>query len=187
MSDDQGAAPVARKGFHLSNTIIIGGLFMIAAALAVQEFIGGEGLEAGRAAPALAMTHLDGTTAPLASLKGKVVLLNFWATWCPPCNDEMPELVAIAKEYEAKGVVFVAANQDEPDEAARSVGVWLEHHPEVRPYVVLTQPSASADFLVQALPTTYVIDAKGEVVQVARGQVAGWRVKKWLDDALAAQ
>lgn len=184
---DETDAPVARKGVQFSNTIIIGGLFMIAAALAVQEFVGGAGLEAGNAAPALIMTHLDGSTAPLASLKGKIVLLNFWATWCPPCNDEMPELVAIAKEYEAKGVVFVAANQEEPDEAARSVGAWLEHHPEVRPYVVLTDPSAGADFLVEALPTTYVIDAKGGVVQVARGQVEGWRVKKWLDDALAAQ
>ncbi len=187
MGDEQGDAPPARKGVQLSNTIIIGGLFMIAAALAVQEFVSGEGLKAGHAAPALRMTHLDGSTAPLESLKGKVVLLNFWATWCPPCNDEMPELVAIAKEYEAKGVVFVAANQEEPDEAVRSVGPWLERHPDVKPYVVLTDPSVSADFLVQALPTTFIIDAKGGVVQVARGQVAGWQVKKWLDDALAAQ
>ncbi len=187
MSDEQDAAPVARKGVQLSNTIIIGGLFMIAAALAVQEFVGGEGLEVGHPAPAMMMTRLDGSTAPLESLKGKIVLLNFWATWCPPCNDEMPELVAIAKEYEAKGVVFVAANQEEPDEAVQSVGVWLQRHPDVKPYVVFTDPSASADFLVQALPTTFVIDAKGGVAQVARGQVAGWRVKKWLDDALAAQ
>ncbi|MBE2248826.1 MAG: TlpA family protein disulfide reductase [Myxococcus sp.] len=186
MGDEQAPAPPPSRGVQLSNTVIIAGLFAIAAALAVQEFIGGDGLEPGHPAPPLTMTRLDGSTATLSALEGQVVLLNFWATWCPPCNDEMPELVAIARAYEGKGVVFVAANQEDADDARATVGPWLSRHPEVRPYVVLTDPEASAAFLVQALPTTFVINAKGEVVQIARGQVAGWRVKKWLDDALAS-
>lgn len=178
--------PPPAKGFQLSNTVIIGGLFAIAAALAVQEFMGGEGLEPGHPAPEVTLTKLDGAPLALSSLRGKVVLLNFWATWCPPCNEEMPELVAIAKEYEARGVVFIAANQEDPGEARATVPPWLEHHPEVRPYVLIGDESVGGAFLVQALPTTYVIDAKGRVVKGARGQVEGWRVKKWLDDALAA-
>jgi thiol-disulfide isomerase/thioredoxin len=187
MNDHQSQLPVERKGIQFNNTILVGGLFLLAAALVVQEFVGDERLKAGHPAPPLKMTRLDGSTTLLSSLQGKVVLLNFWATWCPPCNDEMPELVAIAKAYESKGVVFVAANQEEPDEAVGHVGAWLEHHPEVRPYVVFTDPAAGVDFLVRALPTTYVIDAKGKVVQVERGQVEGTRVEKWLDDVLAAQ
>lgn len=179
--------PPPAKGFQLSNTVIIGGLFAIAAALAVQEFMGSEGLEPGHTAPEVTLTKLDGSAVALSSSRGKVVLLNFWATWCPPCNEEMPELVAIAKEYEARGVVFIAVNQEEPGEARSSIPPWLVQHADVKPYVVIGDESVGGAFLVQALPTTYVLDAKGRVVKVARGQVEGWRVKKWLDDALAAQ
>lgn len=181
MSDEKPAP----KGVQLSNTVIIGGLFVIAAALAVQELLGGQGLEPGKAAPEVSFSRLDGAPLELASLKGKVVVLNFWATWCPPCVEEMPELVAIAKEYEPKGVVFVASNQESPDEARETVPPWLERYSSVRPYVVFGDEGVAEAFAVQALPTTYVLDRDGKVVQVARGQVAGWRVKKWLDDALA--
>jgi thiol-disulfide isomerase/thioredoxin len=170
---------------QLSNTVIIGGLFVIAAALAVHELVAGEGLEAGKPAPDVTLVRLDGTPLPLGSLKGRVVLLNFWATWCPPCVEEMPELVAIAKEYEAKGVVFVASNQEDPGEAQEAVPAWLARHPAVGPYVALGDDSVAQAFAVQALPTTYVLDREGRVLEVARGQVQGWRVKKWLDDALA--
>lgn len=173
------------KGVQLSNTVIIGGLLLITAALLVHEFTAGPGLEPGQPAPALTLRRLDGSTVTLASLKGRVVLLNFWATWCPPCVEEMPELVAIAKAYEAQGVVFVAANQEEPGEAEATLGPWLARYPDVRPWVAIADPSAAEAFRVEALPTTYVLDASGAVVQVARGQVAGWRVRKWLDDALS--
>lgn len=169
----------------LSNTVIIGGLLVIAAAVAVQEFTSHPGLEPGSAAPAVDFRRLDGTPLTLPSLRGKVVLLNFWATWCPPCNDEMPELVSIAHEYEGRGVVFLASNQEGDDERSATLPPWLMRHPEVQPYVVTGDHLAEEAFLVEALPTTYVIDAHGNVVRAARGQVSGWQVKQWLDDALA--
>lgn len=175
----------ARKGVQLSNTVIIGGLFLIAAVLAVQEFAAGEGLGKGKEAPDVMVTQLDGRPLPISSLRGQVVLLNFWATWCPPCNEEMPELVAIAKAYEGKGVVFLAANLEDPDEAIETVPMWLRSHAEVKPYVVFAAPGVGDTYRVQALPTTYVLDRSGKVVHSVRGQVEEWQVRKWLDDALA--
>lgn len=169
---------------QLSNTVIVGGLFAVAAALAVHELFAGGGLESGQIAPDVTFTRLEGQPVSLASHRGKVVLLNFWATWCPPCVEEMPGLVALAKEYESRGVVFVAANLEDPGEATEAVPGWLERSPAARPFVVLGDDQARVAFDVQALPTTYVLDREGKVLNVARGRVLEWQVKKWLDDAL---
>jgi thiol-disulfide isomerase/thioredoxin len=176
------STPPAPRGVQLSNTVIIGGLLAIAGILAVSEFWSGDGLPTKAPAPDAVLVRPDGARLRLSELKGQVVLLNFWATWCPPCNEEMPELVAVAKAYAPKGVVFVAAN---PEEGASSVEAWLNSHAEVRPYVALTPPETAEAFHVQALPTTYVLGRDGTVRQMARGRVQGWRVTKWLDDALA--
>lgn len=173
-----------RKAVQLSNTVIIGGLFVIAGVLAVQEFVSSGGIGKGNPAPDVAVTQLDGRTLPLGSLRGQVVLLNFWATWCPPCNEEMPDLVKVAKAYESKGVVFLAANLEDPEEARESVPVWLRSHAEVRPFVVFAGPEIGDTYRVEALPTTYVLDRSGKVAHFARGQVADWQVREWLDDAL---
>ncbi|MCU0699495.1 MAG: TlpA family protein disulfide reductase [Myxococcaceae bacterium] len=180
MSDDVPVPPPGR-GVQLSNTVIIGGLLAIAGVLAVSEFFTGDGLSKETPAPDAVLVRPDGTRLKLSELKGQVVLLNFWATWCPPCNEEMPELVAVAKSYGPRGVVFVAAN---PEEGVSSVEAWLASHADVRPYVALTPPETAEAFHVQALPTTYVIGRDGTVRQMARGRVQGWRVTKWLDDAL---
>lgn len=185
MSDDEvPAPPPAPKGVQLSNTVIIGGLFLIAAVVAVQEFTTSKGLEPGNLAPDVTFTQLDGREVPLSSMRGQVVLINFWATWCPPCVEELPELVSLAREYEGR-VIFVAANLEDPEDAVATVPAWLETHSDARPHVVFAVPEIGTTFMVKALPTTYVLDAKGKVVHAARGQVASWQVKKWLDDALA--
>jgi thiol-disulfide isomerase/thioredoxin len=178
-----------KRGFQLNNTVLIGGLFVIAAALAVQEFMVGDGLEKGTQAPEVSLWRLDGTRVGLGSLQSKVVLLNFWATWCPPCVEELPELVEVAKAYEGR-VVFVAANVEEHDDAVESVPMWLRQHPQAAPYVLLASNGGSADavseaFLVQALPTTYVLGPDGKVLASARGQVTGAQVRGWLDAALS--
>jgi thiol-disulfide isomerase/thioredoxin len=181
VSDDVPVPPPAGRGVQLSNTVIIGGLLAIAAVLAVSEFWSGDGLSRDQLAPDALFVRLDGSRMKLSELKGQVVLLNFWATWCPPCNEEMPELVAVAKAYGPKGVVFVAAN---PEEGISSVEAWLPSHEDTRPFVAMTPPEVAEAFRIQALPTTYVIGRDGMVRHSVRGRVQGWQVTKWLDDAL---
>ncbi|MCA2980642.1 MAG: TlpA family protein disulfide reductase [Myxococcaceae bacterium] len=182
MGDEDGpASPPPGRSVQLGNTAIVGVILAVAAALAVSEvFSDGEPGPKGPAPEAL-LVGLDGTQRRLSELQGKVVLLNFWATWCPPCNDEMPELVAVAKAYEPRGVVFVAANAEEQPAAVRA---WLAGHDEVGPYVALTPHDTAEAFGLEALPTTFVIGRDGAVQRAARGRVQGWRVSKWLDDAL---
>lgn len=64
-------------------------------------------------APAFTLTDLSGASRALSQYKGQVVMVNFWATWCGPCKEEMPMLVAVEKEWAAKGIVFIGASLDD--------------------------------------------------------------------------
>ena len=69
------------------------------------------------AAPSLQLQNLEGKWVRLSDFKGKVVVLNFWATWCWPCREEIPDLVSLQKEYAARGLVVLGVSMDEGDPA----------------------------------------------------------------------
>jgi thiol-disulfide isomerase/thioredoxin len=108
------------------------------------------------------ITDLDGRTISSADLRGKVVLVNFWATWCPPCRAEIPDLIKLQDKYRDK-LVIIGISEDEvpPDEVKAFVSAQKMNYP-----VVMTNPSLAKIFRgVSALPTTFVIDREGKVVQ----------------------
>lgn len=117
-------------------------------------------LDVGDNAPALKGTTLDGKPFDLAALKGKVVVVNLWATWCSPCRAEMPLLDAFAKKYASQGVVLVGLDEDEAkDEAKVREAMAAFSYP-----ALLAETAATDDFRApRALPITYVIDASGVV------------------------
>jgi thiol-disulfide isomerase/thioredoxin len=118
-------------------------------------------------APPLHLTALDGTTISLAQLRGKVVLLNFWATWCGPCRMEIPELERLQRDYAGKLQIVGLAVDDPQEEGPNTAG-------RVRMTALRFQmnyPVAMANQAVQdsfggtaAIPTTLVIDQQGEIV-----------------------
>lgn len=117
-------------------------------------------VEVGAPAPAYATLALDGDSVSLARMRGRVVLLNVWATWCHPCRDEIPELQAIHTRYQSRGMelVGVSVDTDGNDSAIRdfmkefkmTYPVWRD--PDER---VLSQ------FLVIGVPATFLIDKAG--------------------------
>ena len=103
-------------------------------------------------------TPSDGQPLALADLRGNVVVVNFWATWCDPCRDEQPELVGLADDYRAKGVEFLGVNERDDTAKARA---WIEEFDVPYPSIV-DEPGAWADdFAFFGLPDTYVIDRRG--------------------------
>ena len=109
------------------------------------------------------VTDLDGKTISMADLRGKVVLVNFWATWCPPCRAEIPDLVKLQEKYRDK-LVILGISEDE-DASPQEVKAFGAEQKMNYPIVMLT-PELSKIFKgVSALPTTFVIDPEGKIRQ----------------------
>ncbi len=118
----------------------------------------------------------------LADLRGNVVVVNFWATWCDPCRDEQPELVGLADDYRAKGVEFLGVNERDDTAKARA---WIEEFDVPYPSIV-DEPGAWADdFAFFGLPDTYVIDAEGTIRWAVYGQTDAAQLKELIDGVLA--
>ena len=141
---------------------------------------------AGQPAKDFRLETLDGAVVTLASLKGKVVVLDFWATWCGPCQEEAPTIRDLAKEYGSKGVTFWAVNRDDGDTAVEATRAFVQQrHLEGFP-AVFAGDALGAAYKVQFLPTLYVIGKDGKVRFARTGLVKESRLRQELDQALAA-
>lgn len=166
----------------------VSGVFIVGLLVAsvVMGFLETEGdIANGIPAPAFSFERFTGGQVTSTELKGEVVMLDFWATWCPPCVEEMPMLVKLAKEYESKGVRFVAVSHDDPDSAKDDVTAFINHEvPGLKPFAAYGDPITGAAFKVRALPTIYILDRKGKIIGSQTGQVSERKVRSWLDKAL---
>ena len=114
------------------------------------------------AAPAFSLKDIDEKPHSLADYKGKVVLLNFWGTWCPPCRREMPSMERVYEHLHTKNFVVLAINQMEtPDD----VFVYTSQLTMAPTFPILFDKNSSvADaYKVMGLPTSYLIDKKGNI------------------------
>jgi thiol-disulfide isomerase/thioredoxin len=112
--------------------------------------------------PALTMTDLDGHTLSSISWRGKVVIVNFWATWCPPCRAEIPDLIALQNKYRDRlQIIGVSEDDDPPDTVRKFVAQYKMNYP-----VVMTTPELRKAFTgVNALPTSFIVDREARIVQ----------------------
>ncbi len=133
-------------------------------------------------APALAGETVQGGTAALADLRGKVVVVNFWATWCAPCRNEQPQLVQLAHEYRDRGVEFLGVTERDDTAKARA---WVKEFSVPYPSIV-DEPGAWADdFAFFGLPDTYVIDRAGVIRWSVFGQTDAAQLRPLIDGVLA--
>jgi cytochrome c biogenesis protein CcmG, thiol:disulfide interchange protein DsbE len=124
--------------------------------------------QVGQPAPALIVRQLDGHVLDLSALRGKVVVLNFWASWCPPCRAEMPMLEAFYRKHRSEGVLVVGLSADDPHErqAASRAMQGLTY-----PAAMLVDAKPNGFGAPQALPVTYVIGPEG----VIRARLASFK------------
>jgi peroxiredoxin len=121
-------------------------------------------------APAFTLQSTDGKTVSLAQFKGDVVMINFWASWCGPCRQEMPLLNEIYKQYEDMGFTLLGVNV-EPN--PRNANAWLKETPVSYPILYDPKSQVSQLYQVQAMPTTVIIDRQGIVRFVHNGYLPG--------------
>lgn len=166
------------------SAVIVVLLLAGAAVMGWQEVEDSRRLPDDSPAPDFTVERLEGGAVTLSALKGHVVLVDFWATWCPPCREEMPYLVKLAKQYEGQGVRLVAVSNDDLDEQREAVGRFVEGLPDLKPFAAFGTPELGADYLVRALPTLYVIDRDGHIVASATGQASESQIERWIQKAL---
>jgi len=136
---------------------------------------------AGDSAPEFSVMADSGQTVSLPSFGGKVLVLNFWATWCPPCVQETPSLSQFATDYAKKGVVVLGVSVDKDLKAYQA---FLQ---KFRPAFLTTRDAViHEDYGTFMYPETYIIDAKGKVVKkIAEG--ADWndpQLRQYIDSLL---
>lgn len=136
----------------------------------------------GKPAPPFTLSRLDGGTVRLEDLRGKVVFLNFWASWCPPCREEARMLEAAWRAYEDRDVLFVGANMQDEESAARA---FLEEFGVTYPNGVDRGSRIAIDYGVWGLPETFIIDRTGRITYKHVGGLGWETVTTRLDEALA--
>jgi thiol-disulfide isomerase/thioredoxin len=136
-----------------------------------------------RATPPLSLPRLDGSTWELASARGKVVVVNFWASWCEPCRDEMPSLELMAARYEGDGLVAVAVNFKE---GAGTIRRFTETTLVTMPILRDAEGTAARAWGARFFPTTVLVGRDGKAASFVRGEV-DWMAepaRRWVADLL---
>ena len=117
-------------------------------------------------APDWTLKDVDGKTVRLSDFRGKVVVLNFWAAWCPPCLREIPGFIELQKKYLDRGLVIVAVSLDDDPGLAKSTVERLK----VTYPVVFGTPGVAASYgQITALPSTFVINKEGKITALHEG------------------
>ena len=116
----------------------------------------------GKAAPNFQLQNLDGQSISLSELKGKPVLVNFWATWCGPCVSEMPYIQEIYGEWSGKGLVVLTINIGDSSSEAEQ---FLQDHNLSLPVLLDTNKAVAQRYNIRGIPTTFFIDKDG-IIQV---------------------
>jgi len=117
---------------------------------------------AGQAAPVFALYDDRGQPVSLAQYRGRIVVMNLWASWCPPCRAEMPDLQRLSNLYAARGLVIIGVNQGESPQRARSFAESLQIH---FPIWVDGAERYGRLYSALGLPTTVILDRRGIVVR----------------------
>jgi len=145
---------------------------------------GGPATLGGVPAPSYDLKRLDGRTDSLARYRGSIVVMNLWASWCPPCVSEMPDLQRFAREYAAKGVVVLGVDQGESSSAAAT---FVHQRGVTFPILLDEEQQYGRAFTAIGLPTTVVIARDGHVVRGIDGQLSLAQMRDAVAPVLKAQ
>jgi peroxiredoxin len=139
----------------------------------------------GHDAPDFVLTDLQGKSVKLSDLRGKAVVLNFWATWCPPCKAEIPWFVEMQKRYGSQGLQVVGVSMDDGDQ--KDVEKFVAENSVNYPILLGKEKVAEEYGGIDYLPTTFYIDRSGVVMDRIFGQPERDEIEKNVKRAIASK
>ncbi|MDP6102831.1 MAG: redoxin domain-containing protein [Dehalococcoidia bacterium] len=154
-------------------------LLMAQACFSSQDVGGGQGnIALGQHAPDFTLADLNGNRVNFSDFRGKVVFINFWATWCPPCRAEMPEIEAVYQEYKDRDVVVLSVDILELEDKVRQ---FVEKGGYSWVFVMDSTGEISKDYAIGAIPTSIFVDVDG----IIRAVNIGAMTKRVMESRLA--
>src|SRR5215213_1838485 len=170
------AIPIILLGLGL--LLIVASVFYLVQDATPQTELSAVPVKVNFSAPKLVLTDTQGTLTSLADYRGQVVLVNLWATWCPPCKEEMPALESFYTKHKKDGFVIVAINDGDPEadvlqfveDYSLTFPIWLD------PTYIATEQA----FKTLNLPSSFVIDRNGKVVLSWVGGIQLKTLEKYL-------
>jgi peroxiredoxin len=159
-----GVGSMKKKNRLIVRTVILAIVFIAVGYTFYTNFFANESgiVQAGDQAPNFILTDLEGNEVELEDYRGKGVFLNFWATYCEPCKDEMPAMDKKYKEYREKGVEILAVNVSEPKLTAES---FADRYNLSFPVLLDKNNDVTNHYGVGPIPVTFLIDKDGKVIQ----------------------
>ncbi|OAB42472.1 TlpA family protein disulfide reductase [Paenibacillus glacialis] len=128
------------------------------------------GIKKGDTAPDFKLLTLDEKQMKLSEFAGKKVILNFWATWCPPCRVEMPHMEKLYKDYE-EDVVVLSVNLTQTEKNQSDVIAFVEDFGLTFPVVMDIEGDVATTYQIFTYPTTYIIDSQGIIQEIFKGAI----------------
>jgi cytochrome c biogenesis protein CcmG/thiol:disulfide interchange protein DsbE len=151
--------PARGRNLTFAIVLVVALALLVAFAVAIRR--SSATIEAGAVAPEFTLETFDGEAVALADLRGKVVVLNFWASWCLPCAEEAADLEQVWRDYQDRGVVVLGADYTDTRPAAEA---YIERHGISYPNGMDRANNISVKYRVSGVPETVVIDQAGRLV-----------------------
>ena len=195
---DEGWLQSAARILKLRRNFVVAVTVLLLAAYSVYDHVadqpqdhvpGGQtgdpevGIKPGQLAPDFALKDLEGKVVHLSEHAGKKVVLNFWASWCPPCRAEMPHLQAYHERYGEEGISLIGVNLSTLESGVSPVQAFVQDKGLTFPVLLDETGEVKAKYHVKAYPTTYVLDENGIVRAVHRGVLNGETLHRLLKKA----
>ncbi len=148
---------------------------------------GAQEIKAGTPAPEIDLPRLQGGKVKLSGLRGHPVVVTFWGTWCPPCREEFPELVAAHRKYREANLEVLAVNQGDQELSTKDVQAFVKEYSVEFTVALDARGKSRRSYRLIALPTTVFIDAAGIIQQVHSGPISRVELARGLATILPAK
>ncbi|MED1722180.1 peroxiredoxin [Brevibacillus parabrevis] len=140
------------------------------------------GTEKGNAAPDFELQQLDGKKVKLSDFRGKKVIVNLWATWCPPCRAEIPDMQQYYEANKDNDVVILGVNLTTTETKPEDVGAFVKAYGMTFPVLLDEDKQVTNEYKAISIPTSYIIDSNG----IVQHKYIGPMSYEWMEEALAA-